>query len=168
MRRLGLLVVLVVGAGCVTPYQRQGFAGGYSEYPLDSRTYVVSFGGNGFTSVQTVRMYLHYRCAELTLETGNDYFEVLGAENLDWTGEYRTAGHAYTTTTGNVSVYGNTAYGSAQSHTRYTPGQTTTIVKPGRSATIRMFRGERPEGTFDAREVIQMLGPQVGARTSTR
>jgi hypothetical protein len=160
--RIGALLILAAAAGCYTPYQRMGFRGGYDEYPLDADTYVVSAQGNGYTSSERVGMYVHYRCAELAVETGHDFFGLLASENLDSTGQFTTQGHSSTSTTGHVSVYGNTAYGTARSHTTYTPGQTMTFVKPGRSATIRLISGERPEGAFDAREVMQLLGPRIG------
>jgi hypothetical protein len=73
--RIGALLILAAAAGCYTPYQRMGFRGGYDEYPLDADTYVVSAQGNGYTSSERVGMYVHYRCAELAVETGHDFRE---------------------------------------------------------------------------------------------
>jgi hypothetical protein len=155
-----MMAALVIGA-CATPYQRHGLTGGFSEYPLDDDTYVVTFKGNGFTSRDRVRMYLHHRCAELTLETGHDAFAVIDGQSVDRTAQWVNPGHATTTTTGSVTSYGNTAYGSAQSQTTYSPPTSTTIVKPGHSVTIRMFNGAKPDGAFDARSVLRLLAPRV-------
>ena len=70
-------VVLTALLGCATPYQRQGFTGGYSERPLNDRSYVVAFDGNGYTSRSRVQEYLLRRCAELTIAQGYSYFIVL-------------------------------------------------------------------------------------------
>lgn len=161
--RVRLIAVAVVAiVGCATPYQRQGFTGGFDEYPLAADTYTITFKGNAYTSADRVQMYLHFRCAELTLETGYNSFVVVEKENQDRTGQFKTQGQSTTTTTGTASVYGNTAYGSSQSHTTHTPGQTFNYKKAGRAATIRMYRGAKPEGAFDAREVVRLLGPRVG------
>ncbi len=159
--KVWLVATAIAMAACATPYQRQGFRGGFSDYPMDADTYVVTFKGNGYTSRERVQMYLHYRCAELTLDTGHDSFIVIDGQNADHTAQWVTPGHATTTTTGSVTSYGGTAYGSAQSQTTYTPPTTTTIVKPGHSVTIRMLNGPRPDGAFDARSVVRLLGPRV-------
>jgi hypothetical protein len=164
MKRLILLALTTSLVACATPYQRQGATGGFDEFPMDADTYTVTFKGNGYTSKEKVQMYLHYRCAELTLETGHDSFAILETENKDRHGQFQRQGHSTTTTTGSATAYGNTAYGSATSHTTYTPGQTISYTMPEKSATIRMFRGPKPEGAFDAREVMRMLGPRIGAQ----
>ncbi len=71
-----LLVSLVLGA-CSTPYQSSGITGGYSERELEPAIWRVTFGGNGYTSVESAQTYWLYRCAELALEHGFDGFEIL-------------------------------------------------------------------------------------------
>ncbi|HEX6111455.1 MAG TPA: hypothetical protein VFZ10_04050 [Geminicoccaceae bacterium] len=72
---LGLL--LAACAGAPTPYQqaRDGF--GYSEQQIEENRYRVSFAGNSATTRQTVEDYLLYRAAELTVQTGHDWFQVV-------------------------------------------------------------------------------------------
>lgn len=48
---------------------------------------MVSFKGNGFTGRQKVENYLLYRCAEVTLNDGFDYF-VLASEDIESKHEY--------------------------------------------------------------------------------
>jgi hypothetical protein len=40
-------------SGCVTPYQPNGFAGGYTDFETQPGIYYVSFQGNGYTSKET-------------------------------------------------------------------------------------------------------------------
>jgi hypothetical protein len=72
---LGLL--LGACAAAPTPYQaaRNGF--GYSEQRIEENRYRVSFAGNSATSRPTVEDYLLYRAAELTVQTGHDWFTVV-------------------------------------------------------------------------------------------
>ncbi len=47
---------------------------------IDSNTVMVSFRGNGYTDRQTVQSFLLYRCAQVTLEDGYDYFVLISAD----------------------------------------------------------------------------------------
>jgi hypothetical protein len=67
-------------AGCMTAYQPRGMTGGYEEQKLDEDMYRVSFYGNGNTPRAAVLKYFLYRCAELTLERGFQYFELYAAQ----------------------------------------------------------------------------------------
>ncbi|RZJ31613.1 MAG: hypothetical protein EON85_03070, partial [Brevundimonas sp.] len=59
-----------------TPYGPAGPQSryGYSEQRVDSDRYRVSFAGNSVTSREQVEMSLLLRAAELTLESGQDWF----------------------------------------------------------------------------------------------
>jgi len=71
----------ILGAvGCATGYGKDGFSGGYSDSKLSRDRFQVTFQGNGYTSVSTVKTYLLFRCAELTVENGFDYFVILDGE----------------------------------------------------------------------------------------
>ena len=72
---LGLL--LAACAGGPTPYQQARDGYGYSEQQVEENRYRVSFAGNAATTRQTVEDYLLYRAAELTVQTGHDWFEVV-------------------------------------------------------------------------------------------
>lgn len=78
---VSFVFAIFVLAGCATPYQPLAFPigryGGYTDIPWDANTFRVSFAGNPFTSSQTVEIYLLYRCAELTVQHGHDFFVVV-------------------------------------------------------------------------------------------
>ncbi len=164
VRPLGAVIVLAALAGCATPtgYQRLGVDGGYEDFPRDATTYVVSYRGNAATTRERVAMYLHYRCAELTVASGQEFFTVLATESQDRTEQWSTPGYATSSTTG-TPYGGRYPYGGSRERTTtYTPPQTMTSVRPGLTATIRMSSGTKPEGAFDAREVMRLLGPRIG------
>jgi len=76
-RVIVLCFVMILFCACATQYQKVGFTGGYSDYPLGNDQYAVDFEANAFTKHSTVDKYLLYRCAELTIEKGFNYFVVL-------------------------------------------------------------------------------------------
>jgi hypothetical protein len=136
-RRSVLLLLSVLVAACATPYQPAGLDGGYSHTRLNLNMFNVIFRGNAHTSWQTAENYALYRCAELTLESGFDYFAVLST-NSDASHLFRTKSDTpQSATSGSGSI-------------------------PFVSVTIRAFKGERPpEPTFSARDVIQALAPSI-------
>ena len=70
-------------AACATPtpYQPnipgQATSGGYSEVRLEPERWRVTFAGNSLTSRETVEAYLLFRSAELTVQQGYDWFEIV-------------------------------------------------------------------------------------------
>jgi hypothetical protein len=74
MRILVLLLFAVSLAACTTPYQPDGTLGGYSETPLASNAFKVTFRANGYTSVEQATDFTLLRAADLTLEKGYAYF----------------------------------------------------------------------------------------------
>lgn len=159
-----ILAVSITVLGCATTYHPSGFTGGFSEVQIDGNTYTVEFRGNGYTRRQRVETYLMYRCAELTVTAGYDYFVIVGGGTDTKHGAVTTPGSYTSTTTGSATAYGNSAYGTATTTGTYVPGQTFIITKYGASATIRIFNGEKPAdhpSAFAAQEVLKYLGPQV-------
>jgi hypothetical protein len=72
---LGALVASLVLMGCVaTAYHPLAFTGGYKDTKVADDRYKVHCEANGWTSEETARTYLMYRCAELTLSLGYDSF----------------------------------------------------------------------------------------------
>ena len=80
MNRMPLLSILFLSSfilyGCATTYGPHGLTGGYKEREIAHNQYIVSFFGNGHTSGQQVWNFWIYRCAELTLEKGFEFFEL--------------------------------------------------------------------------------------------
>lgn len=67
----------LVVSGCATTYQKTGFTGGHEAEHLEGNIYRIYFGGNGYTTRETVQTYWLYKCAEYTIEKGFDGFEIL-------------------------------------------------------------------------------------------
>lgn len=157
---VSLSFVSLLAVGCATPYQGRNLIGGYTSVPLAPDTERVTFEGTASTRPENVEMFLHYRCAELTLQAGHRYFAVLKSDRadvstqvtlpVDFTG---TATQDVVTSLGPVVT---TRY-----QTTYPPTTTYALVQPKRSAVIRMSSGERPSDAFDAAEVIALLRPHV-------
>ncbi|MEM9440078.1 MAG: hypothetical protein AAGA73_06500 [Pseudomonadota bacterium] len=81
--RASALFVILGLAACATaptPYQIADGDGGYSDQQLESDRYRVKFEGNEATSRESVEDFALYRAAELTLQTGHDYFKVVSKE----------------------------------------------------------------------------------------
>lgn len=156
---------LVSTAACATGYGPRGFKGGYSEVPLDANTFRVEFKGNGYTSRQRVETFLHYRCAEVALQAGYDWFVVLGGNTEGKLGSYTTPGQYTGQMSATGTTIGNTTWVQGTSSGTYTPGQTYNWTKYGATAVIKAFTGPKPADlpvmAFDAREVVQYLGPYV-------
>jgi hypothetical protein len=133
---LTFLAAILVAGCAATPYgpAKEDWKGGYEDSKVQKGTYNVAFYGNGFTSATTAKNYLLYRCAEITVRDGYDYFVII-------------EGNAIT----NYSVMGQ---GSGAS----------TVSKPSYTATIRLGKGRAPANNpnaYDAREVMDNLGPSV-------
>ena len=109
-----------------------------------------------------------YRCAEVTVAAGYDYFVVVGGslspEEVSYT--TTTPGKYGSQTTGSAMGFGNMAMGSAQTTGTYTPPTTETYTdyKADTSVRIKGFKGEKPTdapNAYDAHEVIKHLGPTI-------
>jgi len=138
-----IAITVLILQGCATSYQKTGFSGGYSETQLDENVFTVSFRGNGYTRRERVADFTLLRSAELTLESGFQYFAIIDANSFTSNSTYTTPTTSHTTGTAYGS--GNYAYGSAT--TRTTGGQTYNISKPSSSNTIVCFK-EKPESIF--------------------
>jgi hypothetical protein len=164
-RGLPLAAALLIGS-CATPFQQEStsFTGyGYRDYRIDSNTVSVSFSGNGMNPKQTVEMYLLYRCAQITQQSGYDYFVI--ADQSTQATLNSSAGYYTGVQPGLYSVSG-TWPGQYYSAGTYFPGVIWTEY--GSQATIKLFKGQPPEGNplaYDARDVLAHLGPEVLGNT---
>jgi len=166
MRRLILLALTVLVAGCATPYQRAGLTGGFAETQLQENIFTVYFRGNGYTSRERCSDFALLRCAELTLDQGFEYFAVADSVQDAKTMLYSTGGSSHTY--GTVNTFGNTSYGSFKT---YHSGSTTIpISKPQSSYTIFCFN-EKPEANvlvFDAAFLAKSLREKYGMVEQTQ
>ncbi|MBY8977986.1 hypothetical protein KHP62_19400 [Rhodobacteraceae bacterium NNCM2] len=150
-------------AGCVgpTPYSPAVERNGYADHPLEADRYVVSFAGNSQTSRETVETYLLYRSAEVTLAAGKDWFRVANQDT-----EAQTRYRSFDTGFG-AAGFGPYFYRSGFNYGYFGGVGTATSVPITRYeayANILVFDGEKPEGdpgAYDARSVIETLGPRV-------
>ena len=77
-----LLTVLLLSACGATPYQPEGYRGGYSETQIDAGVFEVWFRGNAHTSMERARDFALLRSAMVTLRDGCRYFVILGDDGV--------------------------------------------------------------------------------------
>lgn len=146
---------LVACAGAPTPYQAAQGGFGYSEQQIEQNRYRVRFAGNAATSRQTVEDYALYRAAELTVQTGHDWFEVVDRDTVQ---EYAGYGGSPQVGVG-VGSGGNFGFGLSMP-----------VLGGGGSGyysttlDIRVHEGQKPEqdpAAYDALAVISQLQPKI-------
>jgi hypothetical protein len=81
-RMAPVAAIVALLAGCATAYEPDSFSGGFSEIQINPDTWSVRFGGNGYTTAETVQTYWLYHCAEFTLAHGYQGFRILTPMNL--------------------------------------------------------------------------------------
>ncbi len=186
LRRIGTLGTVAAAslmlAGCMTettyrPATGSGFSReGYSEQQIEPNRYRVTFAGNSMTARDTVERYLLFRAAELTVQSGYDYF-VMADRDTDK--KTRT----YATDTGFGAGYGGFGaawgprwryFGRGYGWRSWDPFwgdpffdrsvDIDTVEKFEATAEIVMGKGAKPAGNvraFDARAVMASVGPSV-------
>jgi hypothetical protein len=155
------LILAVSIVCCSTPYQSQGFRGGFSDTRIDSDTVLVSFKGNGYTGHEKVETYLLRRCAEVTLADGYDYFVIVDKDDEAVHGAINTPGSYSSNTSATVMGSRNVAFGQAHTTGTFNPGQSIPYTKHRSEVMIKMFKGQKPRDdtrAFDAHELEHYLG----------
>ncbi len=161
-----VLSLVIILSGCATPYQSKRFSGGYTDSRIDANTVRVSFYGNGHTTRETVENDMLYRCAEVTLQDGYDYFVIVSGDTTPTFSTYTTPGTYNQHTNTNLNVYGNTGYASSSTYGYYQPGHTFHTRKFESSVMIKMFNGKKPanlSNAYDAHEIVNYMKPQINA-----
>ena len=173
---LGLSLAACETATPYQPLQRGTSAsGGFTDQRLDANHFRVTFQGNTLTSRQTVETYLLYRAAELTANSGFDWFETVDKHTERDRRTYADPDPFY------GAGYG---FGYFRPSWRYYGGgfgwrswspfwgdpfwadsfNTTTVQKFEVSADVVMGHGAKPDGdmrAYDARAVLANLGPKI-------
>jgi hypothetical protein len=76
-----VLSMSLVACETATPYQpiatANAVSGGFTDQQLDDTHFRVTFRGNAMTSREQVETYLLYRAAELAVDRGYDWFEMV-------------------------------------------------------------------------------------------
>jgi len=171
-------------AGCMTatPYQPATSASraGYWDEQIESDRFRVSFSGNSLTARETVERYLLYRAAELTVQRGFDHFVLVTRDTETRTDTYRSPGPY------GGGFYGGGPWGYWSPSWRFYRGSRwgwrsydpfwddpfwrdrdwdyRTVRQYEATAEIVTGRGPKPSTNvraFDAREVLDRLGPSI-------
>ena len=175
-----LLAVSLAACATPTPYQPvimgKASAGGFSEFRVEANRYRVNFAGNSLTSRETVEGYLLFRAAELTVQSGYDWFSISDRDTetktrtrvepdpfyRPWYGSYGLwrpywrfygAGYGWR---GWDPYFGGPFWGDRV--------DVRTIEKYEASAEIVMQKGAKPAGdtsAFDARAVTENLRDRI-------
>lgn len=184
LRNIVAAACLAVLAACATatPYQPAGWDGsryGFSEMPIEADRFRVSFSGNSVTERETVENYLLYRAAELTLQTGYDYF-LVADRDTEARRRYLNTGAGFSSFYGYRSPWGfypsyrfyDPFYGWydpwGPAFGRYSSFDYRETTRYTATAEIKMGRGATPPApeAFDARQVLRNLAgitrPPVG------
>ena len=155
-----LTLLAALGLACATPtrYGHLGPDGGYSERELDDGAWEVTFEGNPDSTSDELRRLLRYRCAELTVASGAEYFVVVRRESLSLPGsavaDSRRAG-------GWGHRGAGASSGSAEGAAQRAQPRGDGAARPAEAVVIRISRGERPEFGEDARATLRELGPAI-------
>jgi hypothetical protein len=137
---------------------------GYSEIPLDSTTYQVTFCGNNNTTDEIVNRYSLYRSAELTSQRGFDYFVVLN--NNDVAALTSTVDHNKTQQTQIEHTVDPQTGKVIPVAVTTTSGSSTVTTQAAHTVTktIRMFDGARPSDNpdaYEAKAMVTMMAPSI-------
>jgi len=184
-KSVAFAVALVLSAGLAacatpTPYQPavkgQSSAGGYSEIRLEPNRYRVNFTGNSLTTRETVEGYLLFRAAELTVESGYDWFAIVDRDTDKKTQTYVEPDPFYRPWYGSYGFWRPSwrYYGRGFGWRGWDPFwgdpfwadrvDVRTVERFEASAEILMQKGPKPQDdpkAFDARAVIENLKPRV-------
>ena len=157
---MGAMLLLGLGAcASPTPYQPADGGFGYSTQQIEDNRYRIVFAGNSVTPRETVQNYILYRAAEVTTESGHDWFRLVD-QNLERSTRYH----------GTVDPWFDPFwYDFDRRFWRPYPfGHATVTAYPidryTAFADILVFEGEKPEGdvnAYDARDVLRRLEPVV-------
>lgn len=77
MRNAILALAGIALVGCATTYHPMGSSSGYGETELAKGQYEVRFSANCDTDPRVASEFLLRRCAELSLESGSQWFEMI-------------------------------------------------------------------------------------------
>lgn len=154
----GVAVGAVACTTSPTPFQPAEDGFGYSSQQIEEDRYRVSFAGNSATPREAVENYLLFRAAEITVESGHDWFTVVDKDI-----------EAYGSG-GGVSPRVGVGMGSGVSSNIGIGIGLSTFLNDGPSprytayADIVVEEGEEPvddPNAYDARQLIERLRPSL-------
>jgi hypothetical protein len=148
-----LLVAILLTNGCVQSDVNR---------LTQDTAYITAKGGVQY-DMGDIQQELMLQAANVTLESGYDYFTITGADGGYSSSNIIVPGTQTSQTTFNTYGMGNTAWGTATTNTYGMPTTVQTIEKPRGAMSIKMGRGTPPAGdpnSFDARQVKAFLESQ--------
>ncbi len=74
---LFLLLCLLTIYGCATPYEPEGFLGGYRDSSIGSDQFHITVQGNGYTNTGMVEQHFYRRAADIVKENGYSGYKVV-------------------------------------------------------------------------------------------
>jgi hypothetical protein len=167
---VGALALAVALSACATvnPYHPAARPGGYgySEQRLETDRFRISFQGDTATKRPEVENYLLFRSAEVTLQSGYDYFVVTNRANET----DRRTDPVYGGTYGGPFLFPYSYYSPRWGWRSYydpfwaNPVHYAEVTRYQASAEILMGKGAKPAGdahAFDARQVQANLQAKV-------
>lgn len=165
IRKFAAIAALGALAACAhpTPYQpaASDSGDGYTSQRIENNRFRISFRGNSLTSRQTVDTYMLYRCAEVTLENGYDYFVIVN-KDVDKNTGYENYGDDLAWGWGGGWGWrhgwgGPGPWGPGYDYSR--PVSTYDAI-----ADIVLFRGPKPASdhyAYNAQEIMNAVGPTI-------
>ena len=168
-----LSTAFIILTSCSTQYQRTGEFGGfnqsgYNDTRTNANTVTVSFMGNGLTPINKVKTYLLYRCAEVTINNGYDYFIVTSTSlsPINTVVHERTTQYSMNPPSPYYNRYRSTTYQSSSRQITATQSNipVDSSQQHGAVAVIKMFQGRAPAGipnAYNANDVIAHFGPEL-------
>ena len=152
-----LLLALLAACGHPTFYQPAMDGYGFTEQRLEANRYRITFRGNSITPLPVVENYLLFRAAELTLQNGYDWFEIVDKKTSKSTRYLAT-----------YDDFGRPFYVRRYPYYWYDPGFSSVYYRPidefTATANVLMLNGPKPPNrtdAYDARDVIQRVGPTI-------
>ena len=166
MKRLFLLGALAMLAGCESMYGAGDYARGPGIYetPISAdRVRIVHQAPRGMSAYQVEDAAL-LRAAERTVQSGYDWF-VVDQRFTESQGDYgrRRDGPFVSIGGGSTSFGRHTATGLGASIGFNLGGTSQNLTSMITTLEVRMGRGPKPEGAYDARDVQRTIGQRAGA-----
>jgi hypothetical protein len=157
----GAAVLALAACATATPYGPADGAGyGYREQRVEANRYIVTFEGNSATGAEAIENAALRRAADLTLQEGYDWFEVVGrGTELE---PRRGGGSGVSVGVGGVSGSRGSSVGTSVGLSFPLGGSSG--GGGSTSLEVRMGSGAPPEGAsvYDAREVSRNLAMAGG------
>lgn len=166
MRMLVLAAAAGLLAGCATPtpYQPATDRYGFEEQRIENNRVRITFRGNSLTDRETVETYLLYRAAEVTLESGKDYFIVANRDTEEHS-RLQGMGPRYSRFAFDYWFFSPRRGWSPWYDPFWDePSSYREVTRYEAIAEIAMFDGQKPAGdpnAFDAREVQANLQGEI-------